>query len=1134
LFLTAGLNAWAATNLLTNPGFESGITGWSGVVRGGTVSVVTDATVAHSGSNYVSCTGLSTGWASVSQGDSQGAYSTGVSIPISDANFYKLSAYVKVPGASTTPQSIALRYRFEPSASRVDVGTKLVSTEDWTLLESGWIQPTSGDTYVSYWEVHSNTNGITFYADDCALTESVPLTLNGRVVDSGGTGVDGATVSASSTGYSTATTTTSGGGYYTLSVPPGTYTAAANTPGFKGSASVTVSASPTTAPNIVLGVDPDYDADLIFSLYSSTLGTSGPWPAACPAGTSLTPIGAPSVDSIRGQQWEKNSFTTGDGYRYTPAHGVSIPCSGATIVAVVKHALTSQTWWSSIVNCFYNSLMLNVRNTDGTVQVVTNGTWYAGPTLADGQEAVLSAVIQADGTINLYVNGVQTVLNSTAGSFTEITAGGTGSFTYGQDLDVGRNDPDAWTTFSGDIGDVYLYKVALTDAKRTALETSLLSKFSINTNVYTIAASVSGSGGSISPAGSVGVPAGTNKTFTITPQDIHHAVKSVVVDGVDQGPVTSYTFNNVLASGHTIVASFQAVPTTIVSGRVTDGTNGIIGATIYFKSTANASVNPDFTASTTTYDGNYSVALLPGSWYVAAGADLYDTSADTPVVLGSLPVTLNFALTKQPSALQPMLVSKGTGAARTDLSGVVGYAFTTGANSINVTKLGFVDWEGDGLATDHTVAIWQGSDLVTSAVVSAGTGTTKVGDFRYVDANPVLTLAPHTTYVIGAEVFASGDVWPDTAASPGLGMPDFGGITGLTSRRHDVQEFVLPEIVWASGQVGAACNLIGQVVPPPTVKVSGVVKDAFGAGINNAVVQIGGIGSPATVTDANGKYKFFDVPIGSSEEVYADGLGYADNTSTIDTSAAATVPVVKDITLTGKVETGVITNGGFENGLAPWYISGGSQQVGVTNVDKYSGSYAGFWQSTSSLWYDSFLWYDLPVVAGSTYNVYFKVKTNAPIGQCGFDFLDANGAEAPWWGYDGGSNVGANWMYVTVPGKWEQVLNYRSWDAGAQTVGVRLTPPDGTATIRIVAGAGPDAAGEVLYIDDVVIDRVGPDAASGPFTIADVVASLQWAGGLATVPQNYLTRYDVEANGHVDLADALRIARKFAGLDTNP
>ena len=61
LLLTAGLNAAVAANLLTNPGFESGITGWSAGFRGGTVAVVTDAGVAYSGANYISATGSATG-----------------------------------------------------------------------------------------------------------------------------------------------------------------------------------------------------------------------------------------------------------------------------------------------------------------------------------------------------------------------------------------------------------------------------------------------------------------------------------------------------------------------------------------------------------------------------------------------------------------------------------------------------------------------------------------------------------------------------------------------------------------------------------------------------------------------------------------------------------------------------------------------------------------------------------------------------------------------------------------------------------------------------------------------------------------------------------------------------------------
>jgi len=68
--------------------------------------------------------------------------------------------------------------------------------------------------------------------------------------------------------------------------------------------------------------------------------------------------------------------------------------------------------------------------------------------------------------------------------------------------------------------------------------------------------SSAGANGSISPSGDVAVPYGTNRTFTITPVADYH-VEDVLVDGVSEGAVTTYTFTNVMAN-HTIAASFDA------------------------------------------------------------------------------------------------------------------------------------------------------------------------------------------------------------------------------------------------------------------------------------------------------------------------------------------------------------------------------------------------------------------------------------------------------------------------------------------------------------------------------------------------------------------------------------------------
>lgn len=61
-------------------------------------------------------------------------------------------------------------------------------------------------------------------------------------------------------------------------------------------------------------------------------------------------------------------------------------------------------------------------------------------------------------------------------------------------------------------------------------------------------------GGTITPAGVVGVTYNANQSFAITPSDAAHCVDDVLVDGVSVGDVTSYTFSSVIQP-HTIHAS---------------------------------------------------------------------------------------------------------------------------------------------------------------------------------------------------------------------------------------------------------------------------------------------------------------------------------------------------------------------------------------------------------------------------------------------------------------------------------------------------------------------------------------------------------------------------------------------------
>jgi hypothetical protein len=79
-----------------------------------------------------------------------------------------------------------------------------------------------------------------------------------------------------------------------------------------------------------------------------------------------------------------------------------------------------------------------------------------------------------------------------------------------------------------------------------------------------------GAGGTITPPGPVSVAHGGSATFAVA-ASAGFVVSDVIVDGVPQGAVATYTFTNVTAA-HTIVASFTALPTSAIVRLQTQGT----------------------------------------------------------------------------------------------------------------------------------------------------------------------------------------------------------------------------------------------------------------------------------------------------------------------------------------------------------------------------------------------------------------------------------------------------------------------------------------------------------------------------------------------------------------------------------
>ena len=136
----------------------------------------------------------------------------------------------------------------------------------------------------------------------------------------------------------------------------------------------------------------------------------------------------------------------------------------------------------------------------------------------------------------------------------------------------------------GNVGSLSSYTFNSVSANHT------ISASFIKQNVISASA---GSGGTITPSGSVYVDEGGNATFTITPNS-GYRIASVEVDGTSIGTPSTYTFSGVI-SPHSIYVTFSLIPTdyTItlkvnnnggtITGptTVTAGSNAVYNFTVY-------------------------------------------------------------------------------------------------------------------------------------------------------------------------------------------------------------------------------------------------------------------------------------------------------------------------------------------------------------------------------------------------------------------------------------------------------------------------------------------------------------------------------------------------------------------------
>jgi len=199
-------------------------------------------------------------------------------------------------------------------------------------------------------------------------------------------------------------------------------------------------------------------------------GETGAWPAQVPEGERFTPMGHPVVEQIDGRKYARIDSEKGTGYA-VGTFDEAIPCEGATIVAVARPVRSGKhSGWVSVVDIFYDRLTLGIHGDSGRVCIRRNGgIENSEAVIPEGQITILSYVVQPDGSYKVHANGVEIMSGDARGEMTALVPGVDGRG-FARSINIGRNAPDSWTTFNGHIGDVFVYKVALTDAERRELE----------------------------------------------------------------------------------------------------------------------------------------------------------------------------------------------------------------------------------------------------------------------------------------------------------------------------------------------------------------------------------------------------------------------------------------------------------------------------------------------------------------------------------------------------------------------------------------------------------------------------------------------------------------------------------------
>ena len=487
----------------------------------------------------------------------------------------------------------------------------------------------------------------------------------------------------------------------------------------------------------------------------------------------------------------------------------------------------------------------------------------------------------------------------------------------------------------------------------------------------TITASAS-TGGTITPAGTTSVNAGTSPVFTIWPVPGNYIV-DVLVDGASIGAATSHTFTNISEGAHTIAATFASNGDLIAQYKF-DETTGTVAA----DSSPNL-LHASLIGGTTWAAGKYDNAINLG------GANGYAVMPNGIVSgLGDFSIAAWVDLTASPVWGRIFDIGSGTGQ----------YMFLTANCGSNLMRYAIKNGGGEQVVTasatlptgswEH-VAVTRSGNTVTLYLngVPCGSNTNitlkpsdmgvttqswigrsqytdpylngRVDDFRIyakalATADIVEIMTGGVRTISGTVVDASSNptsativLKQDGTVVQTINSPDgvFSFLTGpgvyTVEASRPYAKPVAP--VDADATLG---NVSGLSITLLDFKVTVQVSDSNGP-LADAVVRLGGMGTLAKVTDSTGQVDM-EVPAAGANELYVDAPGHGQHfeTATYIAGTAQTIPV----TLAAAVESGVF-NGDFAYGDSGWtafgsntyWNWGGTERLGngfpAANTDMY-------------------------------------------------------------------------------------------------------------------------------------------------------------------------------------------------------